>query len=167
MKNDTLEDVKEFFDSFHLRVGDVPGIPKTGFAVQTTLHHYSAILRKLSVDLHKDAAFYKNAPGGVLTLRLHLLMEEVAELVEALEENSLTKTLDALCDIRYVADGFTLTLGLHNVFTAAFKEVHASNMTKLDKVKKPVINEAGRVVKSEQYRPPDLKKLLEEYWWQL
>jgi predicted HAD superfamily Cof-like phosphohydrolase len=41
-----------------------------------------------------------------------------------------------------------------------FEEVHSSNMSKLDKDGKPVYNEFGKVMKSDLYRPADVKKVL-------
>lgn len=44
-----------------------------------------------------------------------------------------------------------------------FCEVHRSNMSKLDGDGNPVINSAGRVVKSDRYSPPNLQAVLDEY----
>jgi len=45
-------------------------------------------------------------------LRLHLITEELGELIHALCAKNLVKTLDALCDLQYVIDGTTLVCGL-------------------------------------------------------
>lgn len=47
-------------------------------------------------------------------------------------------------------------LGLEKYREAAFREVHESNMSKLGADGKPILNEAGRVVKGPNYRRPDL-----------
>lgn len=39
---------------------------------------------------------------------------------------------------------------------AAFQEVQRSNMTKLDKDGNPIFREDGKLLKSDQYVPPDL-----------
>ena len=47
---------------------------------------------------------------------------------------------------------------------ALFSEVHRSNMTKFGEDGKPVINEAGRVVKGPNYEPPDLLAVLRSFY---
>ena len=90
-----------------------------------------------------------------LLMRMHLCMEELGELAEAMADRDNVAALDALCDMRYVADGTVLHLGFANTFRQAVAEVHRSNMSKLvDGV--PVKNAAGRVLKPESYTHPDL-----------
>lgn len=60
-------------------------------------------------------------------------------------------------------------LGLSTVAGELFNEVHRSNMSKLDKNGKPVINDGiinpnlpvGKILKSEGYSKPDLKSIIE------
>jgi len=47
---------------------------------------------------------------------------------------------------------------------ALFDEVHRSNMTKLGADGKPVVNEAGRVVKGPSYEPPKLAIVLAQHF---
>lgn len=47
-------------------------------------------------------------------------------------------------------------LGLEKYREAAFREVHRANMSKLGADGKPILNEAGRVVKGPGYTPPNL-----------
>jgi predicted HAD superfamily Cof-like phosphohydrolase len=68
-------------------------------------------------------------------LRVNLLKEEVSELEAAIAEDNLLEVLDALVDIQYVLSGAVLEFGFANVFEAAFREVHRSNMTKAFKTK--------------------------------
>ena len=91
-------------------------------------------------------------------MRLHLCVEELGELSHALANRNPVEALDALCDMRYVADGTILHLGFGDVFAAAMGEVHASNMSKLVNGK-PVKNAAGRVLKPSGYFKPDLTAL--------
>ncbi len=106
----------------------------------------TADLLMLLAEKHLNPAF----------LRLQLCQEELGELADALLDEDAVAALDALCDMRYVADGTALTLGLQHVFNQAFDEVHRSNMTKLDADGNPVINAAGRVVKGPLFEQPDL-----------
>ncbi len=46
---------------------------------------------------------------------------------------------------------------------ALFEEVHRSNMTKFGADGKPVLNEAGRVVKGPNYEPPNLVAVVERF----
>lgn len=85
--------------------------------------------------------------------RVHLITEEVAELVEALHKMDEETTLDALADLLYVVVGTGVALGLP--VTEAFQEVHRSNMTKI--AKQDRLSHPG---KGEGYLPPDLKTIL-------
>lgn len=114
----------------------------------------------------------------LLSLRLKLILEEVDELVKAtgtkvtaLEDGSYVvevdgssqydpvEVADALGDILYVVYGAFLALGLPA--KEVFKEIHDSNMTKLGPDGKPMYNENGKVVKGPNYRPPDIKSIIE------
>jgi len=63
--------------------------------------------------------------------RLSLIQEEVGELARALEMKDPVKVLDALTDLQYVLDGAYLAFGFAEVKDDAFREVHATNMTKV------------------------------------
>jgi len=54
---------------------------------------------------------------------------EYFELVEAMRQGDIVESIDALCDVIYVAIGIGLRHGID--ITAAFDEVHASNREKL------------------------------------
>lgn len=47
---------------------------------------------------------------------------------------------------------------------ALFQEVHRSNMTKLGEDGKPIVNEAGRVVKGPKYEPPNIELVLHTHF---
>ena len=63
-------------------------------------------------------------------LRISLISEELDELKEAIKNNDLVETLDALCDIMYVLNGTILEFGFQNIFDTAFNEVQRSNISK-------------------------------------
>lgn len=50
--------------------------------------------------------------------------------------------------------------GFADVKMAAFEEVHSSNMSKLDDEGKPLKDESGRILKSANYRAPDLAQFV-------
>jgi predicted HAD superfamily Cof-like phosphohydrolase len=72
--------------------------------------------------------------------------------------NDLNKIAESLQDIlstcSSVSDDFNIPL------QKVFNEVHRSNMTKLDDNGKPIFREDGKIMKSSNYEPPDIKKVL-------
>jgi predicted HAD superfamily Cof-like phosphohydrolase len=103
----------------------------------------------------------KTLSGELVQLRLDLHMEESEELVKAAwHERDLIGVVDALADIVYVAYGTALTYGID--LDAVLREVHRSNMTKLDENGRPLKREDGKVIKSDRYQKPDLKRVLLE-----
>jgi predicted HAD superfamily Cof-like phosphohydrolase len=94
-------------------------------------------------------------------LRINLLAEELEELKEALAVGDVVEVLDALTDLQYVLDGAYLSFGLHGVKTAAFDEVHRSNMSKLGEDGKPIRRpEDGKVMKGPNYFKPDISQFV-------
>jgi predicted HAD superfamily Cof-like phosphohydrolase len=91
-------------------------------------------------------------------LRVDLLEEEVSEFVTASEKGDLVGIADALADIVYVIYGTALTYGID--LDSVLREVHMSNMSKLSSDGKPLIRGDGKVLKSEQYFPPDIASVL-------
>ena len=106
---------------------------------------------------------------GLLTvpeeyLHLDLIEEELQELKAALFDRDLQETFDALIDLKYVITGMGVHMGLP--MDEGWKEVHASNMSKLDDNGEPIYHDGtegpvGKVKKSENYWPPRLDVILE------
>ncbi len=151
---DTLDMVRKFHQAFDIPVADKPYVPRPNEHARRELFDFS-----LQADELADRLLVC-VPGdnSGLLMRLHLCMEELGELACALANRNSVEALDALCDMRYVADGTILHLGFGDVFGAAMGEVHASNMSKLVNGK-PVKNAAGRVLKPDSYFKPDLTAL--------
>jgi predicted HAD superfamily Cof-like phosphohydrolase len=118
----------------------------------------------LVMDFHRAFNLPRNAdPTLVVTadlaaLRLRLLAEEVGELDDAMQDANLVAVADALADITYVVFGTAITYGID--LEAVVREVHRSNMSKLDARGRPVMREDGKVLKSEWYTPPDVNTVL-------
>jgi len=119
-------------------------------------------------------------------LRVELLREELSELQEAIEDKDLVEIADALCDLQYVLSGAVLEFGLGNKFVELFDEVQRSNMSKAcvsakeaeetiehfknkgqechyEEVDGKFLvyrNEDHKTMKSINYSPADLKKVL-------
>lgn len=101
-----------------------------------------------------------NIPGQALaTLRKTLILEELAEVMEAIEKKDMPNLLKELCDLQYVLDGFFIVCGMDKAKEEAFMLVHQSNMSKLGPDGKPVYREDGKVMKGPYYKPVDLAKL--------
>ena len=95
---------------------------------------------------------------NIIKLRINLIKEELLELEEALNEKNIEETADALTDILYVTYGAGHAFGIN--LDKCFDEVQKSNMSKLDKSKKPIYDENGKVKKGPFYLKPNLKKVL-------
>lgn len=110
-------------------------------------------------------------------MRMRLIYEEVSELTGAvygdkarrmLEETisslpddgtrDTIETADALADLIYVIYGMALECGIS--LPAVLREVQASNLSKLDGEGKPIYREDGKVLKGDNFFPPDVKSAL-------
>lgn len=99
---------------------------------------------------------------GNYTLRYNLLKEENEEYLEACKRGDLVEIADALGDLLYITYGTILKHGLQHKIEEVFDEIHRSNMSKLDENGMPIFREDGKVLKSNRYFRPDIKKILEE-----
>lgn len=95
-------------------------------------------------------------------LRQRLLQEEVLELHEAWSNKDIVEVADAITDCLYILFGTAIEFGLQDKLEEFFDEVHGSNMSKLDENGKPIYRNDGKVLKSEKYYKPDLKKILDK-----
>ncbi|MBI2271541.1 MAG: nucleoside triphosphate pyrophosphohydrolase family protein [Bacteroidetes bacterium] len=93
-------------------------------------------------------------------LRYNLLKEENDEYLEACKSGNLVEVADALGDQLYIIFGTILRHGLHHKIEEVFDEIHRSNMSKLDEEGKPIFREDGKIMKSNNYFKPDIKKVL-------
>ena len=91
-------------------------------------------------------------------LRISLIKEELEEFKQAIKNNDLKETIDALTDILYVTYGAGHAFGVN--LDQCFEEVQKSNMSKLGKDGKPIYNEDGKVMKGPNYFKPDFSKFI-------
>jgi predicted HAD superfamily Cof-like phosphohydrolase len=96
-------------------------------------------------------------------LRIRLLREELDELSDALQDEDLVATLDALTDLQYVLDGSYLQLGFAAMKNEALLEVHKTNMAKLGPNGLPMIRHDGKVLKPEGWRAPNLSAVIRRH----
>ena len=93
-------------------------------------------------------------------LRYNLMQEENNEYLEACKNGDLVEIADALGDKLYILCGTILRHGLQNKIEEVFNEIQRSNMSKLDKEGNPIFREDGKILKSELYTRPDIKKII-------
>ena len=91
-------------------------------------------------------------------LRISLIKEELEEFKQAIKNNDLKETIDALTDILYVTYGAGHAFGVD--LDKCFDEVQNSNMSKLGEDGKPIYNDAGKVMKGPNYFKPNLSKFI-------
>jgi len=136
-----MRDTVKKIEDFHLKYGFTVGHELTA----------DVELGSLSYELGVMAScLEKSRPTS---LRAHLVVEEVAELLAALAAGDEVGTLDALADLIYVTVGTAVTFGLP--LAEAVEEVHRSNMTKT-----LVRDRPGHPGKGDGYSPPQLAELL-------
>lgn len=94
----------------------------------------------------------------LLGLRLRLIDEEMGELIDAVNNESMVDVADALSDLLYVVYGMGHAMGID--LDKCFQEVHRSNMTKFGSDGKVITREDGKIIKSKNFDPPNLEKIL-------
>ena len=95
-------------------------------------------------------------------LRFNLIKEENEEYLEACKNNDIIEIADALGDQLYILFGTILKHGLEHKIEKVYDEIHRSNMSKLDENGKPIYREDGKVLKSNLYFKPNIKKILDQ-----
>jgi predicted HAD superfamily Cof-like phosphohydrolase len=106
-------------------------------------------------------------PTGVVseneyTLRYNLIKEENEEYLEACKNGDIVEIADALGDQLYILFGTILRHGLQHKIEEVFDEIQRSNMSKLDENGEPIFREDGKILKSNLYFRPDIKRILEK-----
>lgn len=96
------------------------------------------------------------------TLRYNLIKEENDEYLEACKNGDLVEIADALGDQLYILFGTILKHGLQNKIEEVYDEIHRSNMSKLDEQGEPIFREDGKILKSNLYFRPEIKKILDK-----
>jgi len=96
------------------------------------------------------------------TLRYNLIKEENEEYLEACKNNDIVEIADALGDQLYILFGTILKHGLEHKIEEVYDEIHRSNMSKLDEEGLPIFREDGKILKSNLYFRPDIKKILDK-----
>lgn len=93
-------------------------------------------------------------------LRIHLMEEELREVITAMAFEDLSAVAKELADLLYVVYGTAVSYGLD--MEPIFAEVHRSNLTKMPKDGIILRREDGKVMKPDTYTPVDLKPIIEQ-----
>ncbi|WP_320815561.1 nucleoside triphosphate pyrophosphohydrolase family protein [Flavobacterium sp.] len=93
-------------------------------------------------------------------LRFELMREENEEYLEAVRNNDIVETADALGDMLYILCGTILEHGLQHKIEEVFDEIQNSNMSKLGVNGKPIYREDGKVMKGPEYFKPNFEEIL-------
>ena len=111
-------------------------------------------------DCTRNQKFESNSleDTELLLLRRRLINEEVEEVFDAIRSKNKADILKELVDVVVVCVGMADTYGWD--FDTAFERVHKSNMSKLDDDGRPIRRADGKVIKSKNYKPPDLSDLV-------
>lgn len=152
----TLKLVSDFHNAFEIAQPDGIDINPPRMVI-TELVELAAMLKTVADQAHKAAEYYN---GDGYLLRVQLMAEELAEVVEAMADKDVVGTLHELADLRVVCDGTALCLGLGGYLVPAVQEIMRANMSKLDADGKPIKNAAGRVVKGPNFKKADVSVLL-------
>lgn len=130
----------------------------------------------MSIVREFHRAFGQPAPSSptvpseeIIRLRLRLIKEETKEVEKDLIALKNARTVDAqydamrrllkeLADLRYVTEGCAVSLGLD--IEGAYREVHRSNMSKLDSNGRPIKDAGGKVLKGPNYSEADMTKFV-------
>jgi predicted HAD superfamily Cof-like phosphohydrolase len=108
----------------------------------------------------KDGKWPQPLEYGEVVLRHNLMAEENDEYLKACQKNSLVDIADALGDQLYILCGTILKHGMQDVIEDVFREIQASNMSKLGEDGKAVMREDGKILKGPGYFKPDLSKFI-------
>lgn len=101
-----------------------------------------------------------NVSPDMAALRFDLIFEESREYLDACKSGSVVDIADALGDQLYIIYGTILKHGLQDKIEDIFKEIHRSNMSKLNSDGMPIYREDGKILKGPFYSKPDILSVL-------
>jgi len=109
-------------------------------------------------EFHEKFCLPRGVRGAVALddramLRTRLMMEELAELVEAMQMQDYVSIAKELADLLYVVYGTAVEYGVP--MDPVFAEVHRSNMTK-----SPAVDPGGKLQKGHRYEEANIEDIL-------
>lgn len=170
MSNQNRVQVAEFHAAFNIQsegeTNKAPTLPPARGEDLRDLKDLAKQLRNTAHHAMLSAATVKTGQDGpdgerrhVAFIRIQLMVEELSEVVEALAIQDLVQVAHEMADLEYVVQGTVLALGMDDTHEACVREIHRANMSKLDDGK-PVLSDAGRVVKGPDFRIADCRPIV-------
>ncbi|WP_394348733.1 pyrophosphohydrolase domain-containing protein [Luteibaculum oceani] len=104
----------------------------------------------------------KQLTAEEVALRFRLMAEENEEYKSAAIDNDTVEIADALGDMLYILMGTILKHGMGHIIAPVFREIQASNMSKLGADGKPILREDGKVLKGPNYFKPDIESIIKK-----
>lgn len=92
-------------------------------------------------------------------LRIHLMEEELREVITAMAYEDLAAVAKELADLLYVVYGAGAAYGID--LEPVFEAVHKSNMSKMPEDGMVKYREDRKIIKPATYAPPDIKSIIE------
>ena len=142
----TLNDLYNKIREFHIKHGahvevslDAERTPNEVNTAAGDLESISALMLRCYDETESHVA-----------LRVHLITEELAEFVRAVEKGDRLGAIDAIGDLQYVVTGTAVTYDISDM-DGILTEIHRSNMTK------KASGDPRVRIKGEGYTPPNLK----------
>jgi predicted HAD superfamily Cof-like phosphohydrolase len=111
------------------------------------------------LDFHRAIGAYVGhrlgmPPDDVQSLRIKLITEEILELFNAISNDDIVETADAIADSIYVLVGCAIAFGID--IRPVWREVHRSNLAKVG----GPVDADGKQLKPEGWTPPDIAGVL-------
>ena len=145
---------------FHLKHGAPVDVPLTGELDESTDRELSAAADTLTrlAQAFRLMMRERLQRGDGRSLRAHLMLEELGEVLQALAQRDNAGLADGLADLDYVVSGTAVAYDIPH--EEVFFEVHQSNMTK------KVTGDVRVLDKGVSYNPPTAKirQILERHW---
>ena len=137
MKHQTnLDKVKEFHKAFDLALGEKPTEDSMGFRL--------SLIEEEMEEFEEEIKTYNDIGYG-------------PEFKDTISPNMIKEMTDLL----YVIYGTAVSFGID--LDTAFHRTHMSNMSKLGEDGKPIYREDGKVLKSKNYRKPNMDGLVPKH----
>jgi len=154
--------VAEFHEAFEVTTpaerSETPSLPPLDPEDRRDLKFLAVRIQEAAEAAH---SFAEQTPTSArhAFLRVQLMAEELAEVVDAMSNYDITEVAHELADLEYVVQGTVLAFGFDTTHEDCVAEIHRANMSKLENGK-PLTNEAGRVVKGKDFRPACVRDIL-------
>ena len=174
--DDYAENYKEIFDGIIDQIVILAGTANAYGATNDDEHFSYFWDEALNVHFNNTNNIKFTFPNLLDNNRINEILEGIKYNILSLNEYSvLAYTSKEDLDISYIKKNLNITLinilslanscGIEDriLFEKIWDEIQSSNMSKLDNNGKPIYREDGKILKSESYFKPNIKKILLEY----